>query len=212
MEKAAPRVPMHDVVRVGMLTCVLRSSFIMAGAIPKSTPSLSAAPSFRLRSSSLNTVRLRRVFDIFDSNGDSVITADELCQVLDRLGLGGDPAELQSLVASFLLPGQAGLDFDTFETLHRALGDAIFGVEDDAGGDAVEDGDMREAFQVFDEDGDGYISAEELQAVMEKLGLVEGRSLDRVHRMIGSVDRNHDGQVDFFEFKSMMKSVAVHSS
>ncbi|KAK8925748.1 putative calcium-binding protein CML27 [Platanthera zijinensis] len=176
----------------------------MAGAIPKSTPSLSAAPSFRLRSSSLNTVRLRRVFDIFDSNGDSVITADELCQVLDRLGLGGDPAELRSLVASFLQPGQAGLDFDNFETLHRALGDAIF--------DAVEDGDMREAFQVFDEDGDGYISAEELQAVMEKLGLVEGRSLDRVHRMIGSVDRDNDGQVDFFEFKSMMKSVAVHSS
>lgn len=65
---------------------------------------------------------------------------------------------------------------------------------------------------MFDEDGDGYISAKELQAVLGKLGLVDGRSIDRVHQMIGSVDRDHDGRVDIFEFKSMMKSVAVHSS
>ncbi|PKU76099.1 putative calcium-binding protein CML24 [Dendrobium catenatum] len=32
------------------------------------------SPSFRLRSPSLNSVRLRRIFDLFDHNGDGEIT------------------------------------------------------------------------------------------------------------------------------------------
>ncbi|PKU85435.1 calcium-binding protein CML42-like [Dendrobium catenatum] len=188
----------------------------MAEAFLKSSPSLKpaalprASPSFRLRSCSLNSVRLRRVFDIFDRNGDGVITADELCEALDRLGLGADPSDLRSLVASFLQPGQSGLNFDAFHSLHRELGDAIFG--DNDGGEEEEEDDMMEAFRVFDEDGDGYISAKELQTVLGKLGLVEGRSIDRVYEMIGSVDRNRDGRVDYFEFKNMMKSVPVQIS
>ncbi|XP_020580762.1 calcium-binding protein CML42-like [Phalaenopsis equestris] len=183
----------------------------MAESSLKSTPSLfRASPSFRLRSSSLTSARLRRIFDIFDRNGDDIITADELCEALDRLGLGADPSELRPLVASFLHPGQSGLNFDAFHSFHQALGDAIFGDSD--GADAAEEADMREAFTVFDEDGDGYISAIELQAVLGKLGLVEGRSIDRVYEMIGSVDRNRDGRVDYFEFKNMMKSVPVQSS
>lgn len=71
---------------------------------------------------------------------------------------------------------------------------------------------MQEAFNVFDEDGDGFISAEELKAVLEKLGLVEGESIDRVQIMICSVDQDHDGRVDFGEFKIMMKSIDVESS
>ncbi|KAK8681426.1 hypothetical protein V6N13_053830 [Hibiscus sabdariffa] len=64
--------------------------------------------------------------------------------------------------------------------------------------------DLTEAFKVFDEDededGDGFISAQELQA--------EGKEIGRVEQMICSVDQNHDGRVDFFDFKHMMQSVA----
>ncbi|KAG0473583.1 hypothetical protein HPP92_015440 [Vanilla planifolia] len=127
-----------------------------------------ASPSFRLRSSSLNYLRLCRVFNLFDRNGDGEITADELCLALDRLGLGIDPEELCSLVACYIQPGRLGLDFESFITLHRALGDALFGSDDGAyaGGEAEEEEEMKEAFRVFDEDGDGYISARELQAVL----------------------------------------------
>ncbi|PKA50540.1 Calcium-binding protein CML42 [Apostasia shenzhenica] len=184
---------------------------------PERIPSLKprqmdrVSPSFRLRSSSLNSVRLRRVFDLFDGNGDGVITAEEICHALDRLGLGADPADLRSLLASHIQPGEAGLDFASFRSLHRSLGEAIFGPEGGVPGDVEEEEeDMREAFRVFDEDGDGYISAVELQTVLGKLGLSEGRNMDRVQQMIWSVDRDHDGRVDFLEFKHMMKSVAVH--
>ncbi|URE31258.1 hypothetical protein MUK42_16527 [Musa troglodytarum] len=71
---------------------------------------------------------------------------------------------------------------------------------------------MREAFRVFDENGDGYISAAELQAVLDKLGLLEGRSIDGVRRMISAVDRDRDGRVDFFEFKNMMHTIELAAS
>ena len=75
-----------------------------------------------------------------------------------------------------------------------------------------EDLDLSEAFKVFDEDGDGYISAKELQIVLGKLGLSEGNEIGRVEKMIFSVDQNQDGRVDFFEFKDMMRGVLVRSS
>ncbi|XP_020596768.1 probable calcium-binding protein CML27 [Phalaenopsis equestris] len=172
---------------------------------------LHTSPSFRLRSPSLNSLRLRRVFDIFDRNGDGEITSEELCLALDCLGLGVDPAELCSSIASYIPTGRLGLDFDSFNSIHRSLGDALFNA-DGSRGEVEEEEEMREAFRVFDEDGDGFISAKELQVVLGKLGLAEGRTLDRVQLMIGSVDRDSDGLVDFFEFKTMMKTVNVQSA
>ena len=63
---------------------------------------------------------------------------------------------------------------------------------------------MREAFRVLDEDGDGYISAAELQAVLTRMGLPEAGCLARVRDMIAATDRNSDGRVDFDEFKATM--------
>ncbi|XP_057970763.1 calcium-binding allergen Bet v 3 [Malania oleifera] len=180
--------------------------------------------SFRLRCPSLNSLRLRRIFDIFDANADGIITVAELGRALNLLGLDADLAELRSIVASFIQPGNAGLRYEDFEALHRSLGDAFFGVEEEDDDDAAtagdcaaeklkqEESDLTEAFKVFDEDGDGYISAQELQIVLGKLGLPEAREIERVQQMIVSVDRNCDGRVDFFEFKDMMRrSVLVRN-
>ncbi|XP_010938075.1 probable calcium-binding protein CML27 [Elaeis guineensis] len=175
------------------------------------------SPSFRLRSPSLNTVRLRRVFDLFDRNGDGEITVDELALALDSLGLGADHDEIGCTVAAYIRPGRAGLAFEDFEVLHRSLGDALFGAaapgdEGQAAAEEEEEQDMREAFRVFDEDGDGFISAAELQVVLAKLGLPEARNFARVHEMICSVDQDRDGRVDFGEFKHMMQGITVRSA
>ena len=57
-----------------------------------------------------------------------------------------------------------------------------------------------------------FISPEELQKVLKKLGLPEAGEIEHVEKMIVSVDSNHDGRVDFFEFKNMMQTVLVPSS
>ncbi|XP_043702200.1 calcium-binding protein CML42-like [Telopea speciosissima] len=206
----------------------------MAVAKPKSL--VRPSSSFRLKSPSLNCLRLRRIFDMFDQNGDDIISIDELSQALDLLGLEADISEIESMVQSYIKPGNTGLTFDDFESLHQSLNDTFFGNsnsnDDDChdnhhdcrrGGEedgeaaaaessSQEDADLTEAFKVFDENGDGFISAQELQVVLRKLGMPEARDIGRVERMIFSVDRNQDGHVDFHEFKDMMHSIMVRSS
>lgn len=181
--------------------------------------------SFRLRSPSLNSVRLRRIFDLFDTNHDNLITVEELSRALILLGLDTDMDELDSIINSFIQPGNAGLTFDDFQALHRSIDDLFFHLDDlgnQATGDEDQDevasncdsskqeeADLTEAFNVFDLDGDGYISATELQAVLGKLGFAEASEMRRVEMMISSVDRNKDGRVDFMEFKDMMRNVIV---
>ncbi|RDY04124.1 Calcium-binding protein CML42, partial [Mucuna pruriens] len=175
--------------------------------IALTTPS----PSFRLRCKSLNSLRLRRIFDMFDKNGDSMITVTEISQALSLLGLEADVAELEAMTQSYIKPGNEGLTYEDFVGLHESLGDTYFGfVQNEE--DAQQESDLWEAFKVFDEDGDGYISAKELQVVLGKLGLVEGNMIDNVHRMIVSVDTNNDGRVDFYEFKEMMRATIVPTS
>ncbi|ESQ39510.1 hypothetical protein EUTSA_v10001042mg [Eutrema salsugineum] len=166
--------------------------------------------SFRLRSPSLNALRLHRIFDLFDKNRDGFITVEELSQALSRLGLDVDFSELESTVESFIKPEQTGLRFDDFAALHRTLDESFFGVGCEC--DGSPESDLEEAFNVFDEDGDGFISAVELQNVLKKLGLPEAGEIEQVEKMIVSVDINHDGRVDFFEFKNMMQTVLVPSS
>lgn len=155
-----------------------------------------------------------------------MITVEELHRALNLLGLETDISELESTVASHVKPGNDGLGFEDFVSLHESLDDGFLALNDqtstattttdaDEGNKKVlsqEEADLSEAFKVFDEDGDGFISAYELQVVLGKLGLTEGNEIDRVQQMIGSVDRNRDGRVDFFEFKNMMQSVLVRSS
>ncbi|KAL9659382.1 hypothetical protein QQ045_024188 [Rhodiola kirilowii] len=172
-----------------------------------------SSSSFRLRSSpSLNTLRLRRTFDLFDKNSDGIITVHELNQALTRLGLDSQLSDLQSIVDSHIKPGFEGLQFDDFQSLHRELDQTLFAAEEveETSCEAAVDSDLTEAFKVFDENGDGFISAVELQRVLVKLGFVEG--MGNVEKMIGSVDRNCDGVVDFFEFKDMMRALLVRSA
>ncbi|KAF4356895.1 hypothetical protein F8388_003190 [Cannabis sativa] len=201
-----------------------------AAASETEVPSLSSqtrsSSSFRLRSPSLNTLRLRRIFDLFDKNNDETITVEELGQALNLLGLEAEFTEIESTIKSFIRPENSGLRFEDFVLLHQSLNDTYFGCDDSNIGEfeneemnleknekmSQEESDLSEAFKVFDEDGDGYISAQELQVVLGKLGFDEGNEIDRVEKMIISVDRNHDGRVDFFEFKDMMRSVIVRSA
>ncbi|KAI3805849.1 hypothetical protein L1987_21736 [Smallanthus sonchifolius] len=180
--------------------------------------------SFRLRSPSLNSVRLRRIFDLFDTNHDELITVNELSRALILLGLDTNMNELDSVIKTFIRDGNTGLTFDDFQALHKEIDDLFFRLDDSddldnrdedngdvAGGEGgkQEEVDLAEAFKVFDEDGDGFISATELQTVLVKLGFAEGNEIGRVEMMISSVDRNQDGRVDFMEFKEMMRNVIV---
>ncbi|KAL7188005.1 hypothetical protein ACSBR1_037946 [Camellia fascicularis] len=63
---------------------------------------------------------------------------------------------------------------------------------------------LREAFDFFDSDHDGWITAEELHAVFAAIG-DEQCTLEDCRRMISGVDKNMDGFVCFRDFARMME-------
>ena len=80
--------------------------------------------------------------------------------------------------------GNGTIDFDEFLTLiAKRLQNA----------DPEEE--IREAFHVFDKDGNGYISSAELRHVMTNLG--EKLTDDEVDEMIREADTDGDGQINY---------------
>ena len=63
---------------------------------------------------------------------------------------------------------------------------------------------FREAFKVFDSDGNGFINAAELRQVMMNLG--EKLTEEEVEMMIKEADTNGDGLVNYEEFITMMNA------
>merc|ERR1719449_471521 len=68
--------------------------------------------------------------------------------------------------------------------------------------DQVEE--FKEAFALFDKDGDGTITADELGVVMRSLG--RKPTMEELKAMIAEVDDDGSGQIEFPEFLSLMAS------
>ncbi|KAL0889807.1 hypothetical protein Bca101_013790 [Brassica carinata] len=64
--------------------------------------------------------------------------------------------------------------------------------------------EVKQAFDVFDENRDGFIDATELQRVLTILGFKEGSYLENCMVMIRSLNGNKDGRLDFNGFVKFM--------
>merc|ERR1712130_935162 len=80
--------------------------------------------------------------------------------------------------------------------------------------------ELAEAFKLFDSDGDGIITSEELRALIEKVGgtMTEGEAVALIHkadkdgdkqaeaeRCVAELDVDKDGRVSYPEFLLVMK-------
>ncbi|MQM19495.1 hypothetical protein Taro_052500 [Colocasia esculenta] len=154
---------------------------------------------------------LERVFATFDKNGDGYITLEELEESLQKLGLSATSEELACLVEKLDANGDGLLDLGEFWELYNSVGGATATEEDEEPGTAdgvaeeVGEGDLKEAFDVFDSNGDGLITVDELGKVLAALGLAPGATAARCREMIQKVDMDGDGMVSFEEFKRMMR-------
>ncbi|XP_074589565.1 calmodulin-like protein 3 [Curcuma longa] len=141
---------------------------------------------------------VKRVFQMFDRDGDGSITKEELQESLKKLGIQTTDEELAAMIEKIDVNGDGRVDVEEFGALCRSV------MMDERGDEDPEEG-IREAFAVFDQNGDGFITAEELRSVLSSLGLRRGITLEDCKKMISQVDVDGDGKVNFKEFKQMMK-------
>ncbi|KAK9047844.1 hypothetical protein SSX86_033194 [Deinandra increscens subsp. villosa] len=153
---------------------------------------------------------LKSVFATFDKNRDGFITKQELSDSLKNIGISTSERDVLEMVQRVDVNGDGLIDFDEFCTLFELM---MRGEEEDGRRSVVgdrnldgEDGDLRDAFDVFDGDKNGLISVEELGLVLDSLGFKEGKKLEDCKMMISKVDIDGDGMIDFHEFKNMMKN------
>ena len=133
----------------------------------------------------------KEAFALFDADGDGTITSKELGVVMRSLGQTPTEAELKEMIAEVDANKDGTIDFKEFLGLM-----ATQTKERDS------EEELREAFKVFDKDGNGFISAAELRHVMTSLG--EKLTDEEVDAMMKEADTDGDGQVDIEEFTKMM--------
>ena len=63
---------------------------------------------------------------------------------------------------------------------------------------------MREAFRIFDKDGNGFITVAEMREAMKNLA--EKFTDEEVDGLIAQADTDGDGQVNYEEFVKMMQA------
>ena len=64
--------------------------------------------------------------------------------------------------------------------------------------------EMREAFKIFDRDGNGYIDLRELKTVITRMG--EPLSDEEATEIFKAADLNGDGKLDYDEFVQMINT------
>ena len=133
----------------------------------------------------------KEAFQIFDKDGDGLITTKELGTVMRSLGQNLSEDELKEMIEEVDTDKSGNIDFQEFLGL-MAWKMKESGIEEE----------LIEAFKVFDRDGNGMISAHELRFVMSTSG--EQLTEDDIEEMIRQADENGDGYIDYEEFVRMM--------
>ncbi|KAK8661438.1 hypothetical protein V6N13_091042 [Hibiscus sabdariffa] len=130
----------------------------------------------------------------FDTYGDGFITVEELAMVMRSVDQNLTGEELHNMLTEVDADGNGAIEFAEFlNFMAKKMKET----------DAEEE--LKEAFKVFDNDQNGYISANELRYVMINLG--EKLTDEEVEQMIKEADLDGDGQVNYDDFVKMMTSV-----
>jgi calcium-dependent protein kinase len=144
---------------------------------------------------------LGKVFQSLDADGNGMLSLDEVSTGFQRAGLEEVPQDLQEIVEALDSNGNGMISHTDFvaATLDRQK--------------LVTDEAYRTVFRLFDKNGDGKISVQELKDLLDPEHDNEQSPLDAaafeidIQELMTAVDTDGDGAINFPEFVQMMQGV-----
>ncbi|XP_043971114.1 calcium-binding protein 4 isoform X2 [Gambusia affinis] len=141
---------------------------------------------------------LQEAFKEFDYDADGYIHYKDIADCMRTMGYMPTEMELIEIIQQIKMKWGGHVDFDDFCELMgpRMLAETahMVGLKE-----------LRSAFQQFDCDGDGKITLEELKEGMKTL-LGEKLKKGELEEILGDIDLNKDGSIDFDEFVMMLSA------
>lgn len=138
---------------------------------------------------------MRTAFEIFDKNNNDVIDEHEFGNLIRAIGFNPSNREIEETLRKFDKNGDGVIDFQEFISMAKHF--------EGCSKDDMEQ-TLRQAFRVFDRDGNGYISTEELRYVVTTFG--EKLTHEEAEELIAMFDKNKDGKLEYEEFVTWAKS------
>lgn len=150
-------------------------------------------------------------FVVFDRDADGRISKSELGIVLSSLGDNLSDLELDELMTKVDGDGDGFIDLQEFIDFHTQKSGRASDASQSSSSSSEwseETDALHAAFDMFDTNKDGFISAQELWRVMCSLG-DQHTSLEECLHMIDCVDKDGNQMVDFSEFQDLMSGGAA---
>ncbi|XP_032598348.1 calcium-binding protein E63-1 isoform X4 [Drosophila grimshawi] len=156
-------------------------------------------------------LNLRTAFDLLDRNRDGRVTANELQFMLKNLGIDVRDEIIHDLIREASHSGNGLIneaEFLQWVGRIQALRDDQQQDENasnaskplDEADDVTED--LIAAFRVFDRDGNGFITRDELQTAMEMIG--EPLNEAQLEQLLVIADLDQDGRINYEEFTRLL--------
>lgn len=138
---------------------------------------------------------LRMAFDTFDPEKKGAIQTSMVATILEMLGHETRGVNLQDMISEYDMWGSGELKFEDFSKLASRF------MEEDTDTEAMKQ-ELREAFRIYDKEGNGYITTEVFRDILHELD--DQLSPEELDMIIEEVDTDGSGTLDFEEFMEVM--------
>lgn len=130
---------------------------------------------------------IKEIFDLFDKDKSGSIDAKELADVLRASGNSLSNDDIKALMDEFDKDKSETIDFEEFIQMYCKRFTEP----------ATED-ELLEAFKIFDRDGNGVLTKDELKDIMTKMG--DPLSDEEAEEFLKQADLDGDGKINYKEF------------
>ena len=136
-------------------------------------------------------LEIKEAFDLFDPEKTGYISPKELKETMDSLGFDDRSKIIHDMLQNYEEEEDSKINFKEFLDLMTAKMSE---------NDSKED--IKKVFKLFDEEGNGYITIEDLKRVAKELS--ENMESIEMQEMIERADGDADGRVTFEDFYNIM--------